>query len=437
MLSKAQIEILIDDTIIYRPNDNVTGLLVVKAKKNFDIRSISLQFSGALFSTYVERVIVEERHVRDGNIERDTRTEYIYHQEPHHFFTETEKFNSTLDIEKFEEDEIKEYSFNFVFPLTATCRECGRHTVLPPTINQIQGDSMILSSCYSLVAEVVPDSTFSTSSRCTKVLNFQPIGNENLIPLANNFLEIPKESVIWRSKLKRNIDERYLELYSEKYELKDSKEILSSKSVSNPLRKSHRYSRSIRKIFNKNYKSEIYNKLVGDVKLEVELILLSRLYNNLTSIPDSMNFFIRSRIENLKPDFLLYCGESSQLGSFIITDLLLSITTNYSICVHGQRGFVRKTTPIFQKSYGYELTFDLLDFLPSINDPLIREWKIPIQKLFNNENINLTSILLGPNYSSACGVLEINHTMNLKLGIASNLEESPSYSNFSCDIVLI
>lgn len=98
---------------------------------------------------------------------------------------------------------------------------------------------------------------------------------------------------------------------------------------------------------------------------------------------------------------------------------------------------MKRTTPILKKFYGYELTFDLIDFLPSINDPLVREWKIPIEKLFSNEKMNLSSILLGPNYSSACGALELTHTIDLLLGIASNIEESPQYSNFSSDIVLV
>lgn len=74
-------------------------------------------------------------------------------------------------------------------------------------------------------------------------------------------------------------------------------------SISSPLRKPHRNTRAIRGIFNKNYRSEIYDKLVGDVKLEVELILVSKLFNNSTNISDTLKLFIRSRIEDLRPNF--------------------------------------------------------------------------------------------------------------------------------------
>lgn len=438
MFSKVQLQILVDDSIIYKPNDTVTGSLIIKAKKSFDLRVISLRFFGMLHTTYIERIVIRDTYSQEnGNIDTNTRTKYIHHEEPHHLFMETEKFNSTLNLERFAEDEIKEYSFNFVFPLSATCHECGKHSTLPPTINRVEGDSMILSAYYSLEAEVVPDSRFSTSSRCQKILNFQPVGDESLITVLRNSSEIPKQTVVWRSKLKKIVDERYLELYDDNHEIKDSSTISSLMSISSPLRKPHRNTRAIRGIFNKNYRSEIYDKLVGDVKLEVELILVSKLFNNSTNISDTLKLFIRSRIEDLRPNFLLYCDESSQLGSFVITDISLSITSNYSIFAQGHRGFVKRTTPILKKFYGYELTFDLIDFLPSINDSLVREWKIPIEKLFSNEKMNLSSILLGPNYSSACGALELTHTIDLLLGIASNIEESPQYSNFSSDIVLV
>lgn len=438
MFSKVQLQISVDDSIIYKPNDKVAGSLKIKAKKSFDLRAISLRFSGILHTTYIERIVIRDTYTQEnGNVDTNTRTKYIYHEEPHHLFMETEKLNSTLNLEKFAEDEVKEYPFDFVFPLSATCRECGKFTTLPPTINRIEGDSMILSAFYSLEAEVVPDSRFSSSSRCQKFLNFQPFGNENLITVLRNSLEIPKQAVVWRSKLKRIVDERYLELYVDNYEPKDSKAISSFKSISNPLKKSHRNTRAIRGILNKSYRSEIYDKLVGNVKLEVELVLLPRLFNNSTNISETLKLFIRSRIEDMRPNFILYCGESSQLGSFIVTDFSLSITSNFSIFAHGHRGVVRRTTPLFKKNYGYELAFDLIDFFPNINDPLIREWEIPIEKLFSNEKINLSSILLGPNYSSACGALELTHTIDLQLGIASNLEETPKYSNFSCDIVLV
>lgn len=438
MFSKAYLQILVDDNIIYKPNDKVTGVLKINAKKCFDVRTISLRFSGVLHTTYIERIVIRDTYAQEnGNIVTKTRTEYNYHEEPHHLFMETDQLNSTLDLESFAKDEIKEYPFNFVFPLLGKCRECGKNTTLPPTINHIQGDSMVLSVYYLLEAEVVPDSRFNTSSICQKVLMFQPVGNENFMTEIINSSEIPKQAVVWRSKLKKFIDERYLELYATNHEKKDSKSITSLKSISNPLRKSHRNTRGIRGIFNKSYRSESYEKLVGDVKLEVELILLSKVFNNSTSISDTFKLFIRSRIEELSPKFLLYCGESSQLGSFIITDISLSITSIYSIFAHGHRGIVKRTTPIFKKIYGYELAFDLIDFLPNIDDPLIREWKIPIEKLFSNEKINLSSILLGPNFSSACGALELKHKINIQLGIASNLEESPKYSDFSCDIVLV
>lgn len=94
---------------------------------------------------------------------------------------ETDQLNSTLDLESFAKDEIKEYPFNFVFPLLGKFRECGKNTTLPPTINHIQGDSMVLNVYYLLEAEAVPDSRFNTSSICQKVLMFQPVGNENFM----------------------------------------------------------------------------------------------------------------------------------------------------------------------------------------------------------------------------------------------------------------
>ncbi|CUM64920.1 uncharacterized protein PRCAT00002538001 [Priceomyces carsonii] len=428
MFTKADIKIQVDDSAVFRPHDIIKGSVLVNAKKDFNIRSLTINFSVDLYTTFIE-VIVEKIWI-DGQIR--TRTRRVRHTEKHNLLACQLELGSSLQIEKLSKDQHQEYRFEFTFPEIVSCSTCGRQTILPPSLEHMEQNSFILQSTYQLEATLVPDSRIGGNSQARKSLKFLPNGYGNANPGPD---VIHVDGIVWKEKVKKFVDEHYDELYNSDPEAVREK-VDTSKAIPNPLQKSHSKTRSIRKFFDNKYKKETHGKLVSDVKLEVSAISPSsiRLQEDIT---ERLRFLIRTKIEDLRPDFILYCNESSQLGSFAITGFAMSVVTKYFVLANGFKGELSSSRLVSRKKLGYGLAFDIVDFLPNLDDPSIREWEIPAGKLFDEEHVKLISFLSSPDYVSACGSLNISHLLDFELLIASDLEATPKRFKFSLPSHLI
>lgn len=452
MFSKAEIQILVEGPEIYRPNDLVRGVVAVQAKKDFEIRSFVIEFSGLIRTTFLEHIQETFMVEINGILQTQTRTKTITHTEAHDLFFQSIELASPIQQELLTKGQEKTFNFEFLFPECVTCKSCGQPKILPESIPPILQNCFTVETSYHLNAYLKPNSKVGSVSS-TSSLRFKPLGNPNLANKLGGSPNSFKELLEWKSKLKPLLDEKYheygqsqvnepnilIEKIDEKQSLKHNEEIneknLHKKIISNPLHNAHKHTRFIRRVFNSHYKSENYNKLVGDVMLEVELCAKDKVIRFDEYIGSKFELILRSNIANLQPEFLLLCNKSSQLGSFVIVKFEIIIMTKMFVSAQGYKGLIVKSNKVYDSSYGYDFSFDVVDFVPNIDNPNIREWHIPMEKLFNNKMTNLIFSGIGPSYE--CNVLNITHSLTARLSIASNLDEEPKVANFNYDICLI
>ncbi|CAH2353804.1 hypothetical protein CLIB1423_12S03290 [[Candida] railenensis] len=430
MFSKAEVVIVLTGTNHFRPNEIVKGEVVVTAKKDFFLDVLECVFRGEL-EIFMKRYVEKRQGL---NNRRYTET----YCDNHLLINNYVDLGVGSDGVMMNKGDSKSFKFEFIFPEFATCRSCGRGTRLPSTNFSTFGsvDNVIstfgssdsvecrVSVAYTLNASAEPDSTFG-KSRGRALLIFTQTGDKKLMLYSDNASSYSNVQ-LWKGKIKKFVDSNYEE-YGEENVATEGVEC-----IRNPLDEAHNHSRSVRKLFNGSYKKENYSKLVGDVRLELELFVKNRVIYASQDVRDCFFIVIRTRIPHLQPNYLLYSKKSSQLGLFSIRSATIALIRKYTVTAEDMRRTFEERTNIIMKRYGHELTFDIVDFTPNYQDPTLLEWAIPLKEILFPENVLITSNISNyrPNYLSGCSLLDITHLLSVTLSVSEDFEDTPKSIEF-------
>lgn len=432
MFKKAKIKLQIIEEKTYRPASELRGILHLRALKDFSIKSLVVELFCNIHTTVTE--LIQTRHWNASRNAFEYRTRRITHREQHRVLDLRIDLMSQRKHSSIKAGEEEDLEFCFFFPEFVTCNSCKRTTNLPPVFNVANSD-LSAHVEYGLYAKMVPDSHFRISSKDSRLIQFDARSDHPVTmfpPQAPLFLT---KALLWKSKLKGRVDENFLELYlAYNLEKTTKKDSIPQNFIANPLLSSHRRTRVARLMFNENYKEETYKYLAKDVELKLFVGLITKFLNPSSSLADALRLKICCYVDNLKPDFLLLCNNSSHLGLFVITSCTISIDQVTYVRAQGRLGEIITSKSIYNKSFGYLHSFDVTNFLPNIDDPCLREWEVPSDLLFDDLKESIRSI--PPTYASGCGSIEISHFLKLSLEISESLDDSPKKVDFQFEVVL-
>ncbi|CAH2353802.1 hypothetical protein CLIB1423_12S03246 [[Candida] railenensis] len=418
MFRKAELQVKLAGKNHFRPNEMVKGEVVVTAKKNFTLNVLQCTFRGEVVITIKQRI--------------ESRGGVASERVPGHTETYCDNhllINNYVDLGVGSEGVImnkgdsRSFEFEFVFPEFVICHKCHQSTRLPSTnfstVGGVENVNCQVSVAYVLTATAEPDSTFGNAQGEISLM-FTQTRDENLM-LFTHIASSYRNGQVWEGKMKKFVDSNYKDY---------GKENVATEGVEcirNPLDEAHNHSRSIRKIFNSSYKKENYSKLVGDVGLELELFIKNRVIYASQDVRDCFSLTFRASVPHLQPDYLLYSKKSSQLGLFSIRSATIALIRNYTVTANVMTGTFPQRANLFNKNYGHELSFDIVDFKPNYEDPTLLEWTIPLKEiLFSKEIIiSSTKATYKPNYLSGCDILGIAHQLSVTLSVANDFEETP------------
>ena len=422
MFSKAEVQINLVGNNHFGPNDIVKGEVVIIAKKDFSLNVLQFALHGELAITMKQRV--EQVALTPGS-HRSSRI--ITHTDRQILINNNIDLGVGLVDGQMNKGDARRFDFEFPFPEFVTCRSCQRGTRLPSsnfstsgTVNSLPCQVSVL---YFLTAIVEPGSIFG-KGQGESFLKFTQSGDENLLVSTES---LSCRSVqFWQGKIKRFVDLNYEDYGNEKVATE------GVECIPNPLDEAHNHSRSIRKFFNSSYKKENYSKLVGNVRLELELYIKKMVVYSSEDVRDCFSLTFRTKVPNFQPDYLLYSNKSSQLGLFSIRSATVVLIRKYFITANAQKGVFEQRTHLFNKRYGHELTFDIVDFTPNYQDPTLLEWTIPLREHLFPEKIVFSSDK--PNYLNGCGKLDISHQLSVTLSVSEDFEETPKSIEFLYNI---
>ena len=429
MFSKAEIEINLAGENHFKPKDTVKGEVVVIAKKDISLKVLQCILRGELVITMRQLMIGKPPTLTSMWLLGSGPTRIETHVERHVLINNDINLRGRSDGMILKKGDSRCFQFQFVFPEFVTCRSCHEGTRLPSTNFSTDGSvdhlSCKVSATYILTATVEPDSTFGKAQGGVD-LRFTQTGDENLLLYTDNALCYRSEQ-LWEGKIKKFVDLNYKD-YGE-----ENVAVEGVECIPNPLDEAHNHSRSVRKLLDSSYKKENYNKLVGDVNLELELLVKKRVVYSSEDVRDCFSLTFRTRVPNLQPDYLLYSKKSSQLGLFSIRSATVVFIRKYFVSAHAQKGlFEEHRTHLFNKRYGHELTFDIVDFTPNYQDPTLLEWTIPLREHLFPEKIVFSSDK--PSYLNGCGKLSISHQLSVTLSVSDDYEETPRPIEFLYNI---
>lgn len=428
-MAKAILEIDLDAPQIFRPNDLILGKVRIKAKSDLVVKTLNLEFSG-----FVKLSIYGKNN---SSSMKDVTGVKTPHSERHDFFLIKMEITEAIR-ETIKKNEEKSFLFKITFPEKVKCGSCGTVTNIPPSVPPQFEYGIKFSSSYKLKAILKSESEIGHST-AKAYLKYKPYGN-TLMNLGKDIEKYSfKKSVEWKSKLKPFVDENYTiyEKIGTSIQSLNNKIITKeecTKAIPNPLNSPHNRTRHVRKLFGKVYNLKIYKRLVSDVNLEVELVINDKVINSVEELGSKFQLIFRSEVEDLQPDYLLFCNESSQLGKFIISNFKVSIVSIICTKVAGRKYFLKRVTDIFNTNFGNEFAFDIADFDTNKDDYKVREWNVPINRLLKNSLLNLVSSEVGPTFSSNCDFLDITHMVSLELSIAPNVDEKAEKLKFFYEV---
>ncbi|ODV84360.1 hypothetical protein CANARDRAFT_24130 [[Candida] arabinofermentans NRRL YB-2248] len=287
---------------IYSPqNPIVKGTLDLKFEKSLDkIKSIDITFSGSATTTYVYVYYTTHMVLINGRMQQRRRRVEEKIVEVHPFFTQKaaliESFDMDAKLKEFAAGEHLKYPIEFRFPSDSV--------FLPSSVS---GYGSSLDNCGYLTVKYMMNVHIS---RDKKIFS-KAIDHEIVLPYqcGNNVIPAEPQKVIlaashvYKSNLKQYI-----------YDPTDDR------MIPNPLNESHRHTRGIRKLWNKNYKEENYKELTKDVPITLSLETFNYFDLNFKINQLGSLKFISKGFSDIEPDFR-FLKQSTKLGCFKISSI--------------------------------------------------------------------------------------------------------------------